>query len=173
MVRTLVGTDRTATVEQDLLAEIHNLNRLLAEHERATDQAFNEMRRAHTALGWRAQRRFEKVGDRLLRNPILRQPYRMVRRAFEIWVDEGFSSVFTFAARKIGYAIQGRSLIVDDHNWTPPDPDDYQAWIQAAALRPQRRTRPCARRSGRFADAPLVSVLMASDRDDSQRCAAR
>ena len=39
-----VGTDRTATVEQDLLAEIHNLNRLLAEHERATDQAFNEMK---------------------------------------------------------------------------------------------------------------------------------
>jgi GT2 family glycosyltransferase len=162
------GHDDRTTAEQDLLAEIHNLTRLLAEHERATDQAFNEMRRAHTALGWRAQRRFEKVGDRLLRNPILRQPYRMVRRAFEIWVDEGLSSVFTFAARKIGYAIQGRSLIVDDHTWTPPDPDDYQVWIQQqtptaeayAAMRVAIATLP---------DAPLVSVLMASDRDDSQR----
>ena len=43
-----------------------------------------------------------KIGARLLRNPVLREPYRFVRRAFEIWVDHGLAFVFKFAARKIG-----------------------------------------------------------------------
>ena len=77
------------TAEQDLLAEIGDLTSLVAAQERAIAESFDEMRRAHASLGWRAQRRFEKIGGRLLRNPLLREPYRFVRRAFEIWVDHG------------------------------------------------------------------------------------
>ena len=93
-----------ASVEQELLTEIEHLSRLVADQERVVTDAVNEMRRAHAALGWRAQLRFDKIGARMLRNPMLREPYRMARRAFEIWVDHGFLDIFRFAKRKIGSA---------------------------------------------------------------------
>ena len=116
------------STEEDLLAEITDLTALVAAQERAVAESFDEMRRAHASLGWRAQRRFEKIGERLLRNPLLREPYRFVRRAFEIWVDHGLAFVFKFAARKIGSALRGRPLTVEDHTWTP-SPGDYETWI--------------------------------------------
>ena len=144
--------------EEDLLAEITGLTSLVAAQERAVAESFDEMRRAHASLGWRAQRRFEKTGERLLRNPLLREPYRFVRRAFEIWVDHGLAFVFKFAARKIGSALRGRPLTVEDHTWTP-SPGDYETWIArttpsaeaCAAMRVERQN---------LADAPLVSVLV-------------
>jgi GT2 family glycosyltransferase len=144
--------------EQDLLAEIAELASLVAAQERAVAESFDEMRRAHASLGWRGQRRFEKIAERLLRNPLLREPYRFVRRAFEIWVDHGLAFVFKFAVRKIGSALRGRPLTVEDHTWTP-SPGDYETWIARttpgaeayAAMRAERQ---------RLADAPLVSVLV-------------
>ena len=146
------------STEEDLLAEITDLTSLVAAQERAVAESFDEMRRAHASLGWRAQRRFDTIGERLLRNPLLREPYRFVRRAFEIWVDHGLAFVFKFAARKIGAALRGRPLTVEDHTWTP-SPGDYEAWIARttpgaeayAAMRVERQT---------LADAPLVSVLV-------------
>lgn len=146
------------STEEDLLAEITDLTTLVAAQERAVAESFDEMRRAHASLGWRAQRRFEKIGERLLRNPILREPYRFVRRGFEIWVDHGLAFVFKFAARKIGSALRGRPLTVEDHTWTP-SPGDYETWIARttrgadayAAMRVERQ---------KIADAPLVSVLI-------------
>ena len=146
------------STEEDLLAEITDLTSLVAAQERAVAESFDEMRRAHASLGWRAQRRFEKTGARLLRSPLLREPYRFVRRAFEIWVDHGLAFVFKFAARKIGSALRGRPLTVEDHTWTP-SPGDYETWIARttpsaeayAAMRVERQN---------LADAPLVSVLI-------------
>ena len=92
----------------------------------------------------------------------------MVQRAFEIWVDEGLSSVFTFAARKIGSVFRGRSIIVDDHDWKPPSHDDYQTWISQQT--PTAEAYAAMRAAiGALPDAPLVSVLMASGPDDSER----
>jgi GT2 family glycosyltransferase len=154
------GPEDRRSAEQDLLAEIGNLTSLVAAQERAVAESFEEMRRAHASLGWRAQRRFEKVGRRMLGNRMLREPYRFVRRAFEIWVDHGPAFVFTFAARKIGSALRGRPLTVDDHIWTP-NPDDYQTWIDRnsrdaaayAAMRAEQQRLP---------ERPLVSVMIES-----------
>ena len=155
-----------ASVEQELLTEIEHLSRLVADQERVVTDAVNEMRRAHAALGWRAQLRFDKIGARMLRNPMLREPYRMARRAFEIWVDHGFLDIFRFAKRKIGSAARGRSLIVDDHTWEPPEPDEYQRWLQrnvptADAYAAMRLAKAS------FKESPLVSVLIAVDRPDT------
>ncbi len=152
------GAGDRRSAEQDLLAEIGDLTSLVAAQERAVAESFEAMRGAHSSLGWRAQRRFEKVSDRLLRNPILREPYRFVRRAFEIWVDHGLPFVFKFATRKVGSVLRGRPLTVEDHLWTP-NPDDYQAWIghntpsaeARAAMRAEQQQLP---------DRPLVSVLI-------------
>ena len=123
--------------EQDLLNEIGDLTRLVAEQERAVAESVAEVRRTQATLAWRAHRRFEKLHERLLRNGVLREPYRVLRRAAEIWIDHGFVDVFRFTARKVGHATRGRSLVVDDHS--PPDPDAYQKWVRrhtptAAAL---------------------------------------
>jgi GT2 family glycosyltransferase len=147
-------------VEEDLLAEVRDLTSLVAAQERAVAESFDEMRRAHSSLGWRAQRRFEKTSDRLLRNPVLREPYRFVRRAFEIWVDHGLSFVFKFAGRKIGSALRGRPLIVEEHTWTP-NPDDYQTWIARTTPDAETYAAMRAAQTG-LADAPLVSVVIAS-----------
>ena len=146
------------TAEQDLLAEIGDLTSLVAAQERAVAESFDEMRRAHASLGWRAQRRFEKIGGRLLRNPLLREPYRFVRRAFEIWVDHGLAFVFKFAARKIGSALRGRPLTVEDHTWTPSSAD-YETWVARTALGADAYAAMRAERQ-RLADAPFVSVLI-------------
>lgn len=158
--------DEPASVEQELLTEIEHLSRLVADQERAVADAINEVRRTHATLGWRAQLRFEKIGNRLLRNPVLREPYRMARRAFEIWVDHGFLDIFRFAGRKIGSAARGRPLTVDDHFWGPPSSDEYQQWIDLntptadayAAMRAAKTT---------FPDSPLISVLIAVERPES------
>jgi hypothetical protein len=154
--------DEPGSVDQELLTEIEHLSRLVADQERIVTAAVNEMRRSHAALGWRAQLRFEKIGARLLRNPLTREPYRMARRAFEIWVDHGFVDIFRFAKRKIGSAARGRSLSVDDHTWEPPEPDEYRQWLQrnvptADAYAAMRVARAA------FKDAPLISVVIAGD----------
>lgn len=148
------------SVEHDLLAEISDLTSLVAAQERAVAESFDEMRRAHASLGWRAQRRFEKSSGRLLRNPVLREPYRFVRRAFEIWVDHGLPFVFKFAARKIGSVLRGRPLIVEDHTWTP-HPDDYQAWVTKTTPSADAYAAMRAEQN-RLTDQPLVSVLIGS-----------
>jgi GT2 family glycosyltransferase len=145
--------------EEDLLAEIRDLVSLRAAQERAVAESFDEMRRAHASLGWRAQRRFEKTADRLLQNRVLREPYRFVRRAFEIWVDHGLPFVFKFAWRKIIAAVRGRPLIVEEHTWTP-NPDDYQAWISRTAL-DERAYSAMRAEQARLIDVPLVSILIA------------
>jgi len=154
--------DEPASVDQELLTEIEHLSRLVADQERIVSDAVNEMRRSHAALGWRAQLRFEKIGARMLRNPLTREPYRMARRAFEIWVDHGFVDIFRFAKRKIGSAARGRSLSVDDHTWEPPEPDEYRRWLQrnvptADAYAAMRVARTA------FKDSPLISVVIAGD----------
>ena len=154
------------SVEQELLAEIEHLSRLVAEQNRAVADAVNEVRRSHATLGWRAQLRFERIGARLLRNPLLREPYRMARRAFEIWVDHGFLDIFRFAGRKIGSAARGRSLVVDDHTWEPPDRDEYQRWLDRNVPTAEAYAVMRAVKDG-FRDSPLVSVLLTCDREDA------
>jgi GT2 family glycosyltransferase len=155
-----------ASVEQELLTEIEHLSRLVADQERAVADTVNEVRRTHATLGWRAQLRFEKIGNRLLRNPVLREPYRVARRAFEIWVDHGFLDIFRFATRKIGSAARGRSLTVDDHFWEPPPREEYQRWIERNTPTAEAYT---AMRTAKatFRDAPLLSVLVAVEPPES------
>jgi len=158
---------RRDSVERELLVEIEHLSRLVADQQRAVADAVDEVRRSHATLGWRAQLRFDKIGARLLRNRVLREPYRMVRRAFEIWVDHGFADIFRFATRKIGSATRGRSLIVDDHTWEPPAPDEYQRWL--ARNTPTQEAYAAMRNAASaFPASPLVSVLIAVGSSDPQ-----
>ena len=95
---------------------------------------------------------------------MLREPYRFVRRAFEIWVDHGLAFVFKFAARKIGAALRGRPLTVEDHTWTPT-PGDYETWIA--------RTTPAPRHMPRCARAAEPRGRTARQRADHARRARR
>jgi len=147
------------------MAEIGHYVQLTAAQEHALAEVNAELQRTHATLGWRAHLRFGKTSDRLLRNPVLREPFRVLRRAFEIWVDHGFLSIFKFGARKIGHATRGRSLLVEDHSL--PDPDAYGKWMKrhtptAEALAGMRAAAET------FRDAPLVSVVMTFDRQDVQ-----
>ena len=151
--------------EQDLLNEIGDLTRLVADQEQAVAESAAEVRRTQATLAWRAHRRFEKLHERLLRSAVLREPYRFVRRTAEIWIDHGFIDIFRFAARKIGHATRGGSLVVDDHS--PPDRDAYQKWVKrhtpTAANVAAMRTAAAS-----MQDAPLVSVLMTFDGVDAR-----
>jgi GT2 family glycosyltransferase len=148
--------------EQDLLAEIEHLVRVIEDQQRAVAEATDEIRRSHATLGWRAKQRFDAIGGRFLRNRALREPYRMARRAFEIWVDHGLLFIFRFAARKIWYALQGRSLIVDDHEHvltTDEREDDYQRWLKRRA-KTEIQYDTMRRRIREFPETPLVSVVV-------------
>ncbi len=149
--------------EQDLLDEIGELTRLVAAQERALAEAAEEIRRTHATLGYRSHRRFDRIAERLLRNPVLRQPYRIARRTFEIWVEHGFFDIFRFAARKVGNATRGRSLLVEDHS--PPDPNAYRVWMQRHTPRPEAYAAMRAAAAA-FRDPPRVDVLMAAARPD-------
>ena len=92
-------SDRT---EQELLEEIRALTQVVAAQEQATAAAVDEVRRTHATLSWRIHLRLKALTERMLRNRVLREPYRMVRRAIEIWVEHGFLYIFRFGARKIG-----------------------------------------------------------------------
>ena len=158
---------RPDSVERELLVEIEHLSRLVADQQRAVADAVDEVRRSHATLGWRAQLRFEKISARLLRNRVLREPYRMARRAFEIWVDHGFADIFRFATRKIGSAARGRPLTVDDHTWEPPDRDEYQRWLARNTPTPEAYAAMRAAAAA-FSERPMVSILVVTDSADSQ-----
>jgi GT2 family glycosyltransferase len=160
------GSGDPPPVEQELLTEIEQLSRLAADQERAAADALDEVRRSHATLAWRAGLRFGKIETRLLRHRLLREPFRMARRAFEIWVDHGFTDVFRFASRKIGSAARGRPLIVDDHTWEPPARDEYQQWLRLHAPDADAYAAMKAR-SVTLTNAPLVSVLMAGEHRDT------
>ena len=152
--------------EKELLDEIAALTQLVAEQERAAAAAVDEIRRTHATLSWRIHRRFEPVATRLLRSRLLREPYRMVRRAIEIWVEHGFLYIFRFGARKIEHATRGSSLIVEEHV-VPLDANAYARWLRRHA--PGAAEHAAMRAAA--ADVPersLVSVVMAFDRADPQ-----
>ena len=156
-------SDRT---EKDLLDEISALTQLVAAQESAAAAAADEIRRTHATLSWRIHRRLEPITRRLLRNRLLREPYRMVRRALEIWVEHGFIDIFRFGARKIDHAARGSSLVVEEHA-VPLDSNAYGRWLQrnspTAAEYAEMRAAAAA-----FPEKPLVSLLMAFDRADPQ-----
>jgi hypothetical protein len=143
----------TDEVEKELLAEIEHLSRLVAEQNRAVADAVNEVRRSHAALGWRAQLRFERIGARLLRNPLLREPYRMARRAFESGSITAFSTSSSSpgersatppaAAHSSWTTIRGSHRIARSING---------GWIGTSRL--PMRMRPCVRRRTGFVTRP-------------------
>lgn len=152
--------------EKELLDEIAALTQLVAGQERAAAAAVDEIRRTHATLSWRMHRRFEPIATRLLRNRLLREPYRMVRRAIEIWVEHGFLDIFRFGARKIEHATRGNSLIVEEHV-VPLDATAYARWLRRHA--PGAAEYAAMRQAAAgFPERPLVSVLMAVDRSDPQ-----
>ncbi len=156
-------SDRT---EKELLDEISALTQLVTQHEQAAAAAADEIRRTHATLSWRIHRRLEPITRRLLRNRLLREPYRMVRRAIEIWVEHGFVDIFRFGARKIDHAARGSSLVVEEHA-VPLDANAYERWLTrhspGAAEYAEMRAVATA-----FPERPLVSVMMAFDRAEPE-----
>ena len=49
----------------------------------------------------------------MLRVPVVRQIYRTFYRALEIWVDEGFFTIFSRTGHKVGLALRGRNSLVE------------------------------------------------------------
>ena len=153
-------------IEKELLDEISALSQLVAQQEQAAAAAADEIRRTHATLSWRIHVRLEPVTRRLLRNRLLREPYRMVRRALEIWVEHGFLYIFRFGARKIDHAARGSSLVVEEHT-VPLGSNAYERWLRrrspGAAEYAEMRAAAAA-----FPVRPLVSVLLAFDGADPQ-----
>lgn len=156
-------SDRT---EQELLEEIRALTQVVAAQEQATAAAVDEVRRTHATLSWRIHLRLKAITERLLRNRVLREPYRMVRRAIEIWVEHGFLYIFRFGARKIGHAASGRSLVIEEHT-VPLDAYAYDRWLRRHAPGPADYARMRAEAAA-FRERPLISLLMAFDRSEAQ-----
>ena len=59
------------------------------------------------AIGWRLQQRLIPLRTSMLAVPVVRQIYRALYRALEIWVDEGFLKIFSRAGHKVSLALAG------------------------------------------------------------------
>ena len=145
------------SAEQDLLAEITDSTSLVAAQEQAVAESFDEMRRAHASLGWRAQLRFERSARGCC--AIRSCASRIVScGGHSRSGSTGLAFVFKFAARKIG---AGPARAAADRRGPYLDADPRRLRDVDRTNRTRRRGLCRDARRGRgLADTPLVSVLI-------------
>jgi GT2 family glycosyltransferase len=161
------GGDRQ-DVEASLRDEVDSLARILDQNERTIASLRREVDLHNRSMGWRLQQRLIPFSRSMLAVPVLRQMYRALYRAMEIWVDEGFLKIFGRMADKVSLALRGKNFLVTGHDRrAPPIEDQYEHWIrQHGAPLPVATMRE---RISRFTTTPVVSVLsiVNSDADAS------
>jgi len=159
------GDDRQ-DVEQTLREEVEHLERLLDRHERTISALRREVDLYNRSIGWRLQQRLIPFRKSLLAVPVVRQIYRTLYRAMEIWIDEGFLTIFSRTADKLAMALRGRNFLVEGHDRRPPPIEDqYQAWLEVHGRPPG--ARETQQSIAAFRTLPIVSVLTVLDTDDA------
>ena len=156
------GDDRQ-NVEEDLRDEV----RRLAETTIRNDDTIATLRREvdlyTRSMGWRLQQRLSPFSRAMLAVPVLRQIYRTLYRAMEIWVDEGFLKIFARTLDKLNLALRGKNFLVEGHDRRAlPIEDQYEQWMRLHCPPSMDRMRE---QISRFTTAPLVSVLSVVDDD--------
>jgi GT2 family glycosyltransferase len=145
-------------VEESLREEVESLAQILDRHERTIASLGRELDLHKRSMGWRLQQRLIPFSRSMLAVPVLRQIYRALYRAMEIWVDEGFLKIFVRAADKLALALRGKNFLVEGYDRRPPPIEDqYELWIRQLGAPPAASTMHD--RIGRFTTTPLVSVL--------------
>ena len=77
-------------VERILRDEVERLSGILDQQEQTIAALRREVDLHRRSIGWRLQQRLIPLRRSLLSVPVVRQIYRTLYRAMEIWVDEGF-----------------------------------------------------------------------------------
>jgi O-antigen biosynthesis protein len=153
----------------DLREEVDVLGRVVDEQEQTIAALRDELDRHEAALGWRLQSRLEPVGNRMRKLPVVRQIYRTLHRALELWVDDGFAGVFRQAGVKFGLLLRGDRFLVESARRPRSLEEQYEIWIRHHGT-PNRRD--VAQAIAGFNTPPLVSVLTVFDGDDFARFVA-
>jgi hypothetical protein len=155
------GSDRL-DVEASLRDEVESLERILDQHERTIASLRRQVDLHHRSIGWRLQQRFDPLTKAMLGIPILRQIYRALYRAMEIWADEGFLKIFGRAAEKLGLVFRGKSFLVEGHDRRPPPIEDqYEHWIRHQGAAPTQQAMQAS--IATFTTAPRISILAILD----------
>jgi GT2 family glycosyltransferase len=158
--------DDPREVASALREEVESLGRIVDEQERALVRLQHELLLHSSALGWRLQRRLEGFRAVMLRVPILRQIYRALYRALEIWTDEGAAMILVRAGHKMGLALRGRDFRVEARSRRPRSfEEEYQDWIRRDGSGPGRDAIRSA--IAQWPSTPLVSVLAAVQTADA------
>jgi GT2 family glycosyltransferase len=161
------GGDRLE-VETSLQEEVENLGRVVDQQERTIATLSREVDLHAKALGWRLQQRLIPFRRRMVATPVVRQIYRALYRALEIWIDEGFLKIFSRAGDKVNLALRGRSFLVEDaERRAPRIEDQYERWMALHNAPPNRAEIVAA--IERFHQRPLVSVLVCLGNLDAAR----
>jgi GT2 family glycosyltransferase len=156
---------RHRSAQEDLAAlreEVEHLGRLVDEQDRTISGLRLELLLHSLAIGWRLQLRLERVRTAMLAVPGLRQIYRTIYRALEIWVDEGFAKIFVRTGHKLDLALRGRDFLVEDRDRVPRRIEDqYETWRRGNGRPWDRETIEAS--LARLPATPRVSVLAAPD----------
>jgi O-antigen biosynthesis protein len=155
--------DDPKEIEADLRDEVQSLARTLLRHEHTIASLQREVDLHNRSMGWRLQQRLTPFSRTMLAVPGLRQIYRTLYRAMEIWVDEGFLRIFARTADKLTLALRGKNFLVEGHDRRAlPIEDQYEQWIRLHGGPGMDTMRD---RISRFTTTPVVSVLSVVDDD--------
>src|SRR5688572_22238762 len=161
------GDDRQ-DAEEMLRDEVEHLERILDRHERTISSLRRDVDLYKRSIGWRLQQRLIPFRKSMLAIPVVRQIYRTLYRAMEIWIDEGFLTIFSRTADKLGMAIRGKNFLVEGHDRRPPPIEDqYEAWLKVYGQPPG--AREIQQSIAAFKTRPIISVLTVLDTDDASR----
>lgn len=164
------GDDRQ-DVEASLRDEVESLARILDQHERTIASLRREVDLYNRSMGWRLQQRMIPFSRSMLAVPVLRQIYRTLYRAVEIWVDEGFLKIFARTADKLTLALRGKNFLVEGHDRrAPPVEDQYEQWMRQLGAPPSGAAMQ--ERIAGFRTTPVVSVLSVVDDRSTAEVAA-
>jgi GT2 family glycosyltransferase len=161
--------DHRSDAEHGLRTEVGYLGRIVDEQERTIASLRDELSFPTTAIGRRLRVSMDRLRYRMLGVPVLRQVYRALYRALEIWADEGFTKIFVRTGHKIGLALRGRDFHVEDRKGQPGHRAEaqYERWLRHDGASPE----PAAMRAtiAGFASMPTVSVLVGLEHPDPER----
>jgi GT2 family glycosyltransferase len=156
------GDDRQ-DVEEDLRDEVRRLSEVVARNDDTIATLRRELELYNRSIGWRLQQRLSPFSRAMLAVPVLRQIYRTLYRAMEIWVDEGCLKIVARTLDKLNLALRGKNFLVEGHDRRAlPVEDQYEQWIRC---HPAPSRDSMHEQIARFTTAPLVSVLSVVDDD--------
>ena len=161
-----IGPGAREDAEGILRDEVERLSGALDQQEQTIAALRREVDLHRRSIGWRLQQRLIPLRKSLLAVPVVRQVYRTLYRAMEIWVDESFLMIFARTGDKLMLALRGKNFLVEGHDRRPPRLGEYEYWLQRQGARP---TPQAMRESiAGLKTLPRISVLALIDGANAQ-----